>query len=706
MSISESVIKTDHKRKITGEALYVADYPTAGLLFGRLLRSAKARARLIAVKPPELPSGYFYVDKNDVKGLNRVHIVQDDLPVFAEDTVEFIGDAIGMMVGPDRDTVEELAGKVTVEYEELTPVIRVEDSDTIFVDYHYDKGDAEKAFREADRVIEEVFETGHQEQAYLETQGIIARPEGERIVIHGSMQCPYYVHRAVAQATGYRPEQVRVKYDTTGGAFGGKEDYPSILAAQAAVAAIKAGRPVRVIFDRREDMEFTGKRHPSKCRYKAAIKNGRVTAMDIDVIYNSGAYITLSPVVIQRGIIGASGVYTIDNLKVRGRAVKTNTVPNGAFRGFGGPQTFFAVEMMMGHIAARLGEDALGFKLKHIAKKGDVTSTGGIHHFPVPLPAMIKQVCEACDFKSKREKYNTQTGTKRRGIGISLAYHGAGFTGRGEHELIKAVIRLHKYPDGRVEILTANTDMGQGLDTTFSKIAAGELNISLDRIIVEPADTDRVLDSGPTAASRSIMVVGELVRRGAARLRDEWREGDEQVIEEHFKEPDFVIPFNIKEFKGDAYPTCAWSVCAVEVELDTITGVARVLDACGSYDCGTPIDRRILIGQMEGGFMQAIGYASMEQMAADSSGRIRNNSLSDYIIPTAVDVPGLRCLLHEEAYPAGPFGAKGAGELPAVGGAAAYLEAMEQALGGVPLNHIPFSAENAIDILEKRGNAQ
>ena len=701
MSISDPVARRDHAIKTSGEAVYVADYPAAEVLCGKLLRGTKAHARVLGVKLPELPKGYYYIDKNDVPGVNRVHIVQDDSPVFAEDIVEFIGDPIGMIVGPDESTVNRLLKQTDVEYEELDPVLRIEDSKDVFFDYSYGKGDAGKAFAEADIIFEEQFETGLQEQAYMETQGMIARPDGDRIIVHGSLQCPYYLHGAVAQALGFEPGRVQIMHDTTGGAFGGKEDYPSILAAQVAVAALKVKQAVRVVFDRREDMEFTSKRHPSICVYKAAVKDGKVTAMDIDVKYNAGAYTTLTMVVLQRGVICASGVYNVGNLKVRGRAFKTNTAPNGAFRGFGAPQTFFAVEMMMSHIARELGEEPLAFKQRHLSKQGDATSTGGKYHFPVPLPEMIEKVDKACSFKVKREEYKRQSGSVRRGIGMSLCFHGAGFTGSGERDIIKAIVKLHKTPDGYVEILTANTDMGQGISTVFAKIVANELKIPMDRIIIESPDTDRVPNSGPTVASRSTMVVGELLRRAAEKLREQWADGREQTVEEHFNEPDFVIPFDPEEFRGDAYPTYAWAVNAVEVEIDAITGAAKVLGAYGCFDGGTPIDKTIMEGQMEGGMLQGIGYASMEQMAVDSTGRIRNNSFSDYIIPTSLDVPKLQCILHEEKYPEGPYGAKGAGELPLVGVAAAYLEAVEQALGGARLNHIPFTAEDTMKKLKE-----
>ena len=704
--ISKSVVRKDHAPKITGTSIYVDDYANTGVLTGRFLRSKTARARIVSVTVPELPPGYFYVDKDDVPGVNKVHIVMDDTPVFAQDTVEYIGEPIAMVVGPDVRQVEAILAGIRVEYEELEPVLDLRRADTVFFDYEYGRGDLEKAFAEADQVFTEEFSTGYQDQTYLETQGMMAQPEPDgRMFVHGSLQCVYYVHTALMQALGCGPEDVHVLQDVTGGGFGGKEDFPSILGCQVAVAAKKAGAPVRCVFNRREDLEFTPKRHPSLCTYRAAVKDGRVTAMDIEVLFNAGAYTTLSAVVLQRGVICASGVYNIEHLHVHGKALKTNTVPSGAYRGFGAPQTFFAVEMFMDHIAKDLGEDSLEFKERHLVKQGDKTSTSGIYHFPVPLPDMIEEVNAACDFRRKHKEYALpQTGRFRRGIGMSLYFHGAGFTGSGERDIIKAVCRLAKHADGTVEILAANGEIGQGLRTTFPKIVAKELGLPLEKIRFEHPDTARVPDSGPTVASRSLMIVGELLRRCAVRLREAWIDGEEQMVEEHFKEPDFMIPFYLDKFQGDAYPTYAWGVNAIEVEVDTYTGLTKILGAYGSFDVGTPMDEGIVMGQMEGGFLQGIGYASMESMDYDSRGRIRNNSFSDYLIPTAADVPNLTCMLHVEKYPDGPYGAKGAGELPLVGAPGAYVEAMEQALGGsVRLHHAPFTPEDTMKVIAKEG---
>ena len=699
-SISKSLQKTDHSDKANGSAIYVCDYPVDGMLFGRILRSSIARGMIIDVKLPELPSGYFYVDKNDVPEKNEVHMIQDDTPVFTHN-VEFIGEPVGMLVGPDEFVVSNLLSSIIIEYEDLEPVFDARSSETVFFDFNIEKGDVSVAFSEADKIIEGTYETGLQEHIYLETNGMIAVYRDGKLDIHGSLQCPYYVQRAVVNATGFASEDVIVRQDVTGGGFGGKEDFPSTLACQAAVAALKAnGKPVHVVLGREEDISSTSKRHPSYCTYKAAVKNNKITGFITDVILDAGAYTTMSMVVLQRATIGASGVYNIPNIKIHGQACKTNTIPNGAFRGFGGPQVFFAVEMMMTHIAKELGIDSVSFKQLHFAKQGDLTSTSGKYHFPVPLPAMVKDVLRESDYYKKNDIYKNQTGRYRRGIGFSTVFHGCGFTGNGERDLINAVIRLKKYTDGKVELLTGNTDMGQGLSTTFAKIVAMELDIPYDRIIIGLPDTSRVPDSGPTVASRSIMVVGELLRRAAARLKSEWIDNKEQIIEQRYEHPGFMIPFDADTFKGDAYPTYSWAANVIEVEIDMYTGFMTIPGVWGSFDVGTPIDENIVIGQMEGGLVQSIGWAIMEN-CSPWNGRIGNKLLCDYIIPTSLDVPLMKVMLHVEQYPNGPFGAKGAGEMPHVGGAPALIEAIQNALG-INIYKLPFMPEDVMDVLRKK----
>lgn len=697
--ITEHLEKRDHYEKISGQAQYVDDLQIDGLLHGKLLRSTKAKAKIKDIQIPELPQGYYIVDYRDIPGKNSVAIVDTDTEIFAVDRVEYISEPILMVVGENLKIVEKILKEIVVIYEEEKPVFDVFQADTVFYEFSYEKGKVDEAFKNADKIIEESFFTGYHEQAYIETQGMISYYEGDKLVVRGSMQCPYYLHKAVRIAMNIEePDKLEILYDTTGGAFGGKEDYPSILACQVAVATHKIRKPIKVVLERKEDMETTSKRHPAYMTYRTAVKNNEISGMDIDVIYDGGAYKTLSLVVLQRGIIGACGVYRIDNLRVKGKAVKTNTVPNGAFRGFGGPQTFFSMEIHMNHLAKEFAMEILDFKKKYMSKGGDPTSTNGKYHQPIVLPEMIDKMEEISNYSKKIKLYKNQEGRYRKGIGLSLAYHGCGFTGNGERDIIKAKFALVKYADDTVEILCANTDMGQGLRTTFTKIASEILEISPNKIKYINPSTIRVPDSGPTVASRSLMNVGKLLEKACKKLKSQWKSGQYQVIKEEYVHPDFLIPFEIETFSGDAYPSYSWSVNVIELSVDIYTGLTEVLGAWGVYDIGVPIDEKIATGQMEGGLLQAIGYGSMEQMAA-KNGLIRNSTLSDYIIPTSNDVPHMEVAFVNNPYEFGPFGAKGAGELPAVGGAPAYISALENALE-TNLYKTPISMEDIINQLE------
>lgn len=702
-SISQSVRKLDHLAKASGAAKYVEDIVLDDMLYGKIVRSTVAHGKIRSIRLPDMPEGYSAVTAADIPGVNNVHIVQDDHPVFSGGEVNYIGEAILMIVGPDKRQVAKFARATEVEYDLLETCFDPKKSDTTFYEYGYEEGDWREAFAEADEVIDEEIFSAHQEHAYMEVQGLIGDYRDGKLTVRGSMQCPFYVHMAVTAVMGMKPDDVNVIADETGGGFGGKEDYPSILGSQVGVASYKVGKPVKCVFDRREDITCTSKRHPAFMRYRIAIKDGKMTAVDADILYDGGGYTTLSMVVLQRGLIGALGIYKFPSYRVHGKAVKTHTVPNGAFRGFGGPQTFFAMELMMNHAARKLGKDPLELRKEYCAKQGDMSPTHGVYHFDIPIPAMLDQLAEASDYHRKVKAYRNQTGRYRRGIGVSSVYHGCGFTGAGERDLIKGVFKLHKRADDTVEILAAAVDMGQGVKTTFRKIAANVLGLPEDRVIIVNPDTARVPNSGPTVASRSIMVVGKLIERAAKRLKAEWKPGEDQLITEKYVHPDFMIPWDLATFSGDPYPDSSWSTNIVEVEVDTMLGLTKILNAWGCYDVGTVIDENIVIGQMEGGLLQSLGHGGIELINYDQSGRIRNNSLSDYIVPTALDVPSLHVMFHKSEYFNGPFGAKAAGELPNVGGSASYIGALECALE-TDLYQTPFSTEDTMELLEGRRN--
>lgn len=690
--IRKPVIKSDHKIKVDGSAKYIADIKFKDSLYAKTLRSEKAKAVIKNITIPKLKDGYYVIQGNDVPGLNKVKVIENDMPVFSDKEVNYIGEPILLAAGSQIEEVIRIINEIKVEYEEEVPVIDLRKSKDVFDKYEYEKGNIEDAVCKASKVIEEEFYTAHQEQAYLETQGVVGTYEDGKVSVYGTMQCPYYVKSAVVQAMGFEEDKVRIVQTTTGGGFGGKEDYPSLLAAQVAVAAYKTKKPVRLILDRIEDMSFSTKRHPALMKYKSILdEDNNIIGMDVDITLNGGAYSTLSSVVLQRSLLCAIGVYNIPNVRVRGRAVKTNTVPTGAFRGFGGPQSIFAIETHMAHVAEKIGCSPLELKHKYFVKTGDDTCTGGKFTYDVKLEEMLKRAEKMSDFSDKYKKYSKENGIKRKGIGMSIFLHGCGFTGSGERDFIKAKVKLLKHKDDRVEILVANTDMGQGLQTTFKKIVAKVLNINYQDIIYENPDTDRVPDSGPTVASRSTMVVGKLLERAALRLRESWIYGKEQIIEENYKHPD-LIPWNIDKFSGDAYPSYSWGINVVELEVNTITAVSKVTGIYTVFDIGIPIDETIMEGQIQGGVIQGLGYGSCENMECDENGKLKQHSITDYIIPTSKDVVNIKNELVDNPCELGPFGAKGAGELTLVGTAPAYANAVENALG-VKVNKLPVTPE-------------
>lgn len=693
--ISKAVKKVDHDEKVNGSAKYVCDYSCENMLYGALVRSTIPHGNVIRITYPDLPEGYAVVDASDLPKENYLRDANDGQQIFATEHVHYIAEAIAMICGPDEDVVRELAAKTEVVYEQLPAVCTVEESKDALVTYHYTKADVKQAFENASKVYKEDLHTGYQEQMYLEPNGMLAIWAHNKMVIYGSMQNPYYIKNSVMSVLGLESDQVQVKHCVTGGGFGGKEDYPSLLAAQAAAASMKLQKPVKVILKRKEDVADTPKRHPTNLHYEVALdESNQITGMKIEIVYDGGAYQTVSATVMQRSMITCIGVYNIPSLQVDGRVMRTNKVPTGAYRGFGAPQTHFAVETLMNHVAAFVGEDSLTYKKKHLAKQGDLTSTSGIFHYPIILPDMIDKAVELTDYENKRKKYENQRGRIRKGIGMGLSIHGCGFTGSAEKDFLKSVASLQKYEDGSVEILASNSDMGQGVKTTFSKIVAKALDIPLSKVVISSPDTDRVPNSGPTVASRSIMIVGKLLEDAARELKEIWEDGKKQKVVRHYKHPENLIPWCLDDFTGDPYPTYSWGVNVIEVELDTLTGEAHVTGGCGVYDVGTAIDERVMKGQIEGGMLQGIGYASMEKMES-VDGRIAQCSFTDYMVPTSMDTADIKTFMMDNLYENGPFGAKGAGELTLLGSGPAFVQALEQA-DDCRFSAIPITPEQVI----------
>ncbi|MCQ2397816.1 MAG: xanthine dehydrogenase family protein molybdopterin-binding subunit [Sphaerochaetaceae bacterium] len=706
--ISKSVRRVDAVSKCEGKAKYLPDIDFRDCLWARMIRSSVPRGKIIKVNLPDLPSGYCFVDYRDIPegGHNYLHMIATDWKCFAEDEVRYVGETIGLLVGPDRTVLADLIDRVSVDYEEQIPAVTIDEGlackggafvngNNIHCHLKIETGEnADEVFKRCAKIVEETVETGFQEHIYLETNGACCCPEGDGYVIYASAQCPFYIRKSIAPLLNISPEKITVRQTVTGGAFGGKEHFPDVLCGPLLVAAHKTGKCVKMVFDREEDIENSVKRHPSKVVFKTGLdKEGNILVMDSKVYYNVGGYLSSSFVVLQRGCFHVAGCYSFPSFRSEGFGVATNTFPSCAFRGFGAPQTLFAVETHMCHLAQMQGLDPLEFKSRYFIKQGDTTSTNGKVVEKVMIPQMLEQVLKASDYRRKVKEYKIGSG---RGIGISFYNHGGAFTGNGEQSLIKAHCRLHKYPDGHVEILCGQTEMGQGFHTILPKIAAHVLEIPIEKVVFEDPDTSRVPDSGPTAASRSTMIVGDLVEKAAKLMKDRYSKESEFEIETEYEHPE-GYPWNQDTFQGYAYLGYGWGVCAVEVEVDPCTAEVAVKGVWSSHDGGHPVDELIVHGQVNGGVLQGIGWASTEVME-NTDGHFRQTSMSDYIVPTSMDCPRQGVDLVDNPYEWGPFGAKGLGELVFNGSGAAYIDALSRAIGK-KINAIPVPTEKVMEYI-------
>ena len=690
-AVGTSVPRKDGLGKATGAARYADDLTFPGMLHGRTIRSTIPCGTISAIRRDFDPAGFTVVDWRDIPGRNVVALLTDDQPCLVEREVRHQAEPVLLLAHESREAL--LGAAVHIEYLPGTPLLDPERSSRSFKDILIEKGNLEAGFAKAYRVVEGSYRTGHQEHVYIEPNGVIAVPEDGGIAVHGSIQCPYYVHKALVTLLGDAVTHVRVVQTETGGGFGGKEEYPSMLAGHAALLALKARRPVKIVYDRVEDMEATTKRHPAIVRYRTAVgRDGRLLAMEIEVILDAGAYVTLSPVVLSRGAIHSAGPYRCPNTRISARAMFTNTPPNGAFRGFGAPQTEFAVEVHMDRIAEALAMDPARLRDRNALRPGDTTATGQVLGQDCSARQVLRAALRKSGYRRKRKAF---AGTNR-GIGLSLYYHGSGFTGSGELKLgSRASVELTATG---VRILTSSTEIGQGTRTMHAQIVADALEMPYEQVEVAQPDTGVVPDSGPTVASRTCMVVGGILERAALELKERLgdaapeeyfrRHGPVRVTKE-YQQPDW-IRWDEVAYRGDAYATYGWGCDVAEVELDRDTWEVRPRRLTVVADVGKAIHPALATGQIEGGTAQGVGYALLEQVTM-RDGVMANAQLTNYLIPTTLDMPQVDVVLVENPYPGGPSGAKGLGELPMDGPAPALVNALRHL--GLDLRSIPALPE-------------
>jgi CO/xanthine dehydrogenase Mo-binding subunit len=729
--------KADVKRveglsKLTGRELYVDDLPIDGCLWGATVRSPASRGRIREIRFDASVdwSQFTVVDYRDIPGSNSVFLIEEDQPVLAEGRVRHRHEPVLLLAHPSRESLRRAVAAVEVVVDTDPPVLDFRrpplpnqvqyGDDNVLKHLRIEKGDVESALTQSPRVIEGVYETGAQEHVYLETQGMVAWEEDGVITVTGSMQCPYYIVDAFEHALGRSADTVRIIQAATGGGFGGKEEFPSGIALHAALLSMKAGRPVKLIYDRSEDMAVSTKRHPSLVRHRTGVdEGGRLLVQDIEVILDGGAYVTLSPVVLSRSIIHAAGPYACDHVRIDGRAMFTNSPPFGAFRGFGAPQSQFACERHMDRIAHALGIDPVELRRINLIAEGDSTATGQVIRDGADRVEVMERALDMSDYRQRvtaHAEFNGTAPTRRRGMGLATFFHGAGFTGAGE-VFLDSEVHVAGLPDGRIEARTANVEMGQGTLTVFTQLVSDRLRVPPEAVVIAPVDTARVPNSGPTVASRTVMVVGGLLEKACDDLRSivglgpdaegeallgairDWYDahpGQELVGRARYQQPEHM-EWDDETYRGDAYGAYAWGAYVADVEVDLRTFTVAVRDFVAVQEIGRVLHETLARGQIQGGVVQALGWALLEECKW-RDGAMENAQLTNYIIPTAGDVPPIRVAFLEAPYPHGAGGAKGIGELPFDGVAPAVANAVASALGSDP-TFVPLTPERLMDLL-------
>lgn len=770
--IGASPLRKEGRAKVLGTAQYTDDLTLPNMWHGCTIRSTIARGRIHHIHfAPYIPwHQYAIVQAHDIPGENTIVHLTKDHPCLAAHEINHVAEPILILAHPDKSALLAARAAITITYDELPGVFTIEASEAAaeafaanpndaaniiwpgsehggtpncFKTYQmYSSGAPEPeatgeaaatedaiaaAFEAADYIIEGEYTTGAQEQLYIEPNGVIAEctldPATNRVLdvtVRGSMQCPYYLVHALTLVFNLPEEKCRVIQLETGGAFGGKEDFPSVIGSHAALLAMKCGHPVKIIYDRGEDMAATTKRHPSRTRLRTAVsRDGKLLGGTIDVAIDGGAYATLSPVVLSRATIHAPGPYKWPALRVRSKAMATNIPPHGAFRGFGAPQSLFALERHMDKIAHTIGLTPEELRRRNFLSTGDMTATGQTLVEKTDMQHLLTRALAESDYHNKRAAFATSNPTSqiKRGIGFAAFMHGTGFTGSGERRL-NSLVHLDILPDGRPEILVSSTEFGQGTNTILCQVAAETLQLPYDDILIHQPDTAVVPNSGPTVASRTAMIVGKLVERAAQQIlttlrdrhhlptphtRAEFIAAAKRHHAHHGRlrasvryEPPTKIFWDDDLYRGDAYPGYAWAVYVAEVAVDLDTYMATVTRFDALQEVGRVLHPILAKGQIEGGIAQGIGYALYEKCVYQN-GHLMNNQMTNYIMPTSADLPDIH--VHFEEVPSihGPGGAKGIGELPMDGPAPAILNAIQNATG-ISFTAIPLLPE---DIFER-----
>ena len=731
--IGKSIQKVDAVKKVTGEALYPGDFNYPDQLHMKILFARRPSARVVSIDTSraEKFNGVVAVLTAKDVPVNIYGMIVKDQPVLCgpgsdvpyADRVRFVGDQVALVVAETEQIASKAAELIDVTYEDLPIVsshlqgmeegsflVHPDKDSNVFCHFRIRKGEVDKAFSDADVIIEGEYTTPVQEHAYLQPEaGVSFIDEEGRVTVVVSGQCAHEDQEQIAHALGISHEMVRVIYPAIGGAFGGREDVSIQIALALATFRLHErgiDRPVKIIWSREESIIGHHKRHTYTIRTKwGAMKDGKVIAARAEVIADGGAYIYTSTKVLGNATLMCTGPYVIPNVSVDSYAVYTNNVPGGAFRGFGGPQGAFAAESQMNKLAEVLGMDPVEIRLKNVLREGDLLSVGT----PLPKGVSLDKVIEQCALKAgwtvvegKWKKPQAKIGLGntehyiKRGLGFSCGFKNVGFSfGAPEH--CDAKITL----EGKAEIekailYHAGADVGQGIHTVMAQMAAEALGLPLEKIELVLSDTATSLFAGSASASRLTFMAGNSIRGAAALALEKWNNEERPAIAEYVYRPPKTSMYDAETGKSEPNFAYGYVAEAIEVEVDSETGKLTLKNIICADDVGQAVNPLIVQGQIEGAVVQAAGYALLEHYIQDQ-GVPKTTKLSTYLIPTVLDIPeNVEAIILEYADPIGPWGARGMGEMPYMPLVPAVVDAIHDATG-VWFNEFPLTAERVLD---------
>jgi CO/xanthine dehydrogenase Mo-binding subunit len=723
-TIGKSVTRIDAHGKVTGETLFSGDLTMPGMLFMKTLFAGRPHARVIHIDTTkaEALSGVIAVFTAKDVPVNEYGLQTPDQPVLCGpgssksggDIVRFVGDQVAAVVAETEAIAAQARDLIEVEYQDLPVVtsaieamkpeatlVHPELGDSnICVHYKIRKGDIKAGFDQAEVIVEGEYHTPFQEHAYLQPEaGLSYIDEEGRITIKAGGQWTHADREQVAHALGLPNEQVRVIYPAIGGAFGGREDMSVQIVL--GLATQKLQKPVKIIWSRQESIIGHGKRHPIVLRAKwGATKDGKLVAVENEIIGDAGAYMYTTNKVLGNSTITATGPYFIPNVSEDVNGVYTNNIPGAAFRGFGAPQAAYMAEMQMEKLAEKLKMDPVEFRMKNALRDGDTLGVGTPPPGPVSVPQVIQSAAEKFGWNKKTKESEPLPSHIKRGRGLAAGFKNVGFS-FGYQENCWARVEIHGKADiEQVICWHAGAEVGQGSHTVMAQMAAEAVGVPFEKVTMITSDSATMGNSGSVSASRMTFMAGNAIKGAGEAALKKWRAEERPAIAEY----KYLAPptEHFDPETGHSMPNFSYSYVAeaVEIEVDTETGQLRVLRVVCADDVGQAINPELVIGQIEGGVVQAQGYAISEDFKT-KDGRVLTDQFSTYLIPTIWDIPEkVESVLVEIPEPNGPWGARGMGELPFLPLAPAIAAAIHDAIG-VWIDGFPFTPERVLRALGK-----